>query len=141
PDDAVLTEVGDDKRAQGVARDIIQLVDTAGLQPGDLLGSERALMERAGVSRGVLREAVRLLEHHNVVRMRRGPGGGLFVAEPSVAAVVDSAAIYLAWRGAGRADLAELRADVASAHRGCNRVLDAVSLVLARLGGAPATAT
>jgi DNA-binding FadR family transcriptional regulator len=141
PDDAVLTEVGDDKRAQAVARDIVQVIDAKHLGPGELLGSERALMERAGVSRGVLREAVRLLEHHHVVRMRRGPGGGLFVVEPSAAAIVDSAAIYLAWRGARRADLAELRVGVAAARHERNRVLDVVSLVLARLSAAPPAAT
>jgi DNA-binding FadR family transcriptional regulator len=141
PDDVVLTEVDDDKRAQAVARDIVQWIDAKHLRPGELLGSERALMERAGVSRGVLREAVRLLEHHHVVRMRRGPGGGLFVVEPSAAAIVDSAAIYLAWRGARRADLAELRDGIAGARHEPNRVLDVVSLVLARLSGAPPAAT
>ena len=52
------------------------------LQPGDLVGTEPELIEREGVSRALLREAVRLLEHHHIARMRRGPGGGLFVMAP-----------------------------------------------------------
>jgi DNA-binding FadR family transcriptional regulator len=44
--------------------------------------------------------------------MRRGPGGGLFVFEPSAAAVTDIAAIYLARRGMRLSDLAEVRTGV-----------------------------
>jgi DNA-binding FadR family transcriptional regulator len=66
----------------------------------------------------VLREAVRLLEHHQIARMRRGPGGGLFVFEPSASAVTDVAAIYLARRGMRLADLAELRTGLETAIAG-----------------------
>jgi DNA-binding FadR family transcriptional regulator len=69
-------------------------------------------MEQEGVSRAVLREAVRLLEHHQIARMRRGPGGGLFVVEPSASAVTEIAAIYLARQGMRLPDLAELRTGV-----------------------------
>jgi DNA-binding FadR family transcriptional regulator len=57
------------------------------------------------VSRAVLREAVRLLEHHAVARMRRGPGGGLVVTEPDPVAAVEAMALYLDYRKAGLADL------------------------------------
>jgi DNA-binding FadR family transcriptional regulator len=100
------------KRAETVARRITQAVVADGLAPGQLVGTEPELIEREGVSRAVLREAVRLLEHHQIARMRRGPGGGLFVFEPSVSAVTDVAAIYLARRGMRLADLAELRVGV-----------------------------
>ncbi len=100
------------KRAEAVARHITQAVVAGGLQPGQLVGTEPKLIEREGVSRAVLREAVRLLEHHQIARMRRGPGGGLFVFQPSVGAVTDIAAIYLARRGMRLADLAELRTGV-----------------------------
>jgi DNA-binding FadR family transcriptional regulator len=59
-----------------------------------------------------LREAVRLLEHHQIARMRRGPGGGLFVMAPSTNAVTEVAAIYLARRGMKLAELAEMRTRV-----------------------------
>ena len=98
-----------DKRAEAVARDIIHEVVASGARPGQLLGSEAELMERHGVSRAVLRESVRLLEHHRVAVMRRGPGGGLFVAAPDIGAVTDVVALYLARRGMEVADLADLR--------------------------------
>jgi DNA-binding FadR family transcriptional regulator len=53
-----------------------------------------------------------LLEHHQIARMRRGPGGGLFVMAPSANAVTEMAAIYLARRGMKLAELAELRTGV-----------------------------
>jgi DNA-binding FadR family transcriptional regulator len=50
---------------------------------GEVIGSEADLMARYEVSRAVLREAVRLVEHHGAARMRRGPSGGLVVQAPS----------------------------------------------------------
>jgi DNA-binding FadR family transcriptional regulator len=76
------------------------------------VGTEAELIEREGVSRALLREAVRLLEHHQTARMRRGPGGGLFVMAPSANAVTDVAAIYLARRGLRPVELTELRTGV-----------------------------
>jgi DNA-binding FadR family transcriptional regulator len=113
PDSVVmLGQPGNGKRAEVVARRITLAVITQGLQPGQLVGTEPELIEREGVSRAVFREAVRLLEHHQIARMRRGPGGGLFVFEPSVTAVTDVAAIYLARRGTRLAHVAELRTGV-----------------------------
>jgi DNA-binding FadR family transcriptional regulator len=97
------------KRAEDVARAVLQDVISEDLAPGYLLGSESELIERYGVSRAVFREAVRLLEHHHIAAMRRGPGGGMFVSAPSVDAVTDVVAVYLAHRGLKVADLADLR--------------------------------
>ncbi|MGP0029457.1 MAG: FadR/GntR family transcriptional regulator [Acidimicrobiales bacterium] len=112
PDSVVLAQSGQGKGAEVVARNITQRIVTEGLEPGDLVGTEPELIEREGVSRALLREAVRLLEHHQIARMRRGPGGGLFVMAPSANAVTDVAAIYLARRGMQLAELAELRTGV-----------------------------
>jgi len=108
----LLGQSGNSKRAEAVARRITQAVVADGLRPGQFVGTEPQLIAREGVSRAVLREAVRLLEHHQIARMRRGPGGGLFVFEPSTAAVTDVTAIYLARRGMGLVDVAELRTGV-----------------------------
>jgi DNA-binding FadR family transcriptional regulator len=77
-----------------------------------LLGSEADLMARYHVSRAVLREAVRVLEHHQVVRMRRGPGGGLFVIEPGIEAVTEAVALYVDRRGIAPLHLFEVRGTV-----------------------------
>jgi DNA-binding FadR family transcriptional regulator len=112
PDAMVLAELGLGKGAETVARRITQRIAAEDLGPGDLVGTEPDLIAREGVSRALLREAVRLLEHHHVARMRRGPGGGLFVLAPSANAVTEVAAIYLARRGMQSDDLAELRTGV-----------------------------
>lgn len=112
PDGVVLGDASDGKLAEVVARRLTHELVAAELEPGDLIGAEAELMEREGVSRAVLREAVRLLEHHGVARMRRGPGGGLFVVAPNPHAVTDVAAVYLARQGISLADLAELRLGV-----------------------------
>lgn len=111
-DVVVLSKSSDGKRAEAVARHITQEIAVGGMRPGQLVGAEKDLIESEGVSRAVLREAVRLLEHHQIARMRRGPGGGLFVFEPSTAAVTDVVAIYLARKGMRLADLAELRTGI-----------------------------
>jgi DNA-binding FadR family transcriptional regulator len=69
-------------------------------------------MERHDVSRAVLREAVRVLEHHQVARMRRGPGGGLFVAEPGVEAVTEAVALQIDRLGIKPVHLFEVRSAV-----------------------------
>ena len=100
------------KRAEDVARAILQDVVADDLPPGTLLGSQAELIERYGASRAVFREALRLLEHHQVAIMRRGPGGGLFVAAPSVRGVSEVVTVYLTRRDISMADLVELRVRV-----------------------------
>jgi DNA-binding FadR family transcriptional regulator len=112
PEIVVLEGSANGKGAEAVARNITRTVIGGGMQPGELVGSEAELIEREGVSRALLREAVRLLEHHQVARMRRGPGGGLFVVQPSANAVTEVAAIYLARRGMQLSQLSELRTGV-----------------------------
>src|SRR6202008_2145866 len=71
------------KRAAKVADLIVEDVMASGWPVGEVLGSEAELLERYQVSRAVFREAVRLVEHQQVATMRRGPGGGLVVIEPT----------------------------------------------------------
>lgn len=101
-----------DKRGQEVAFQILADVAAAGWKLGESIGSEADLMERYDVSRAVLREAVRVLEHHQVARMRRGPGGGLFVTEPGVEATTEAIAVHLARAAIAPEHLFEARAAV-----------------------------
>ncbi len=81
--------------AASVARRILADVVDRGWPVGEVLGSQTELIERYGVSRAVFREAVRLVENQQVATMRRGPGGGLVVTEPTVDAIIDAAVLYL----------------------------------------------
>ena len=73
------------------------------------LGSEQALQQRFRVSRSVLREAVRLVEHHQVARMRRGPNGGLLICEPDAGPATRAVVIYLEYLGTTLGDLLNAR--------------------------------
>jgi len=51
------------------------------LKPGDKLPAERSLAQQLGVSRNVLREAIRSLEMAGVLRLQKGVKGGAFIRE------------------------------------------------------------
>jgi DNA-binding FadR family transcriptional regulator len=106
---ALPTPTSEEKRGQRIAFAILQDIAAAGWPLGELLGSEQGLIDRYGASRAVLREAVRVLEHHQVAKMRRGPGGGLFVAAPGVAATTEAVALHLHRLAITPAQLFEVR--------------------------------
>src|ERR1700752_1294896 len=51
------------------------------LRPGDKLPPERELAQQLGLSRNVLREALRSLEMAGVLRLQKGVKGGAFIQE------------------------------------------------------------
>jgi DNA-binding FadR family transcriptional regulator len=97
------------KRAELVAAEIEDRIIEMGWPEGELIGVEPELIEQFGVSRSVLREAIRLLEHHNVAVMRRGRNGGLRVSRPNPTAVANAVALYLRFRNVSESDLFDVR--------------------------------
>ena len=65
--------------AEGVAQEIILLIEKGHLNAGDRLPSEKELMEQMGVGRSSVREAIQRLVHLDIVRTY--PGRGTFVCE------------------------------------------------------------
>lgn len=61
-------------RYEIIAAKIIEIIQAANLQPGDRLPTEQNLGEQLGVSRAMVREAVKLLTASGYVRTRRGSG-------------------------------------------------------------------
>jgi len=76
-------------------REILKL----GWPVGTVLGSEPELIARYGISRAVLRESVRILEHRTVGRMKAGRGGGFVVTEPQASALTGPLALYIEYLG------------------------------------------
>ncbi len=66
-------------RPQRVAEAIKDWVMAEGCQPGDRLPSETELIDRFGMAKGTIREAIRILEAQGLVKSRTGPGGGVFI--------------------------------------------------------------
>ena len=97
------------KLASTIARQIEADIVRRGWTVGESLGSEHALQQRYGVSRSVLREAVRLVEHHQVAQMRRGPNGGLLICQPDAGPATRAVVIYLEYLGTTLPDLLNAR--------------------------------
>jgi GntR family transcriptional repressor for pyruvate dehydrogenase complex len=76
-----------------VADAMLETILTRGLRPGDPLPSERELGEQYGVSRTVIREAVRALTSRGVIDARAGRG--LTVAQVAADTVSMSLRLYL----------------------------------------------
>jgi DNA-binding FadR family transcriptional regulator len=72
------------KRSDWVAEQIKTWIAVEGLSPGDRLPQEKALIDRFGVSKGTIREALKSLEVQGLVRVSTGPKGGATVASVSV---------------------------------------------------------
>lgn len=76
-----------------VARRILERITADDLGPGERLPSERELGEQFGVSRTVIREAVRALAAKGVIEVRSG--SGLRVAAVGAGAVTESMSLFL----------------------------------------------
>ncbi|MBG6208862.1 DNA-binding FadR family transcriptional regulator [Labrenzia sp. EL_126] len=68
------------RRPDIVAQQIRERIIEAGLRPGDRIPAEWLLPESVKVSRGTLREALKVLEFQGLISSRSGPGGGIFVS-------------------------------------------------------------
>jgi DNA-binding FadR family transcriptional regulator len=100
---------GGKKRGALLATQIEQEIIELGWPTGRMLGSENDLLQQYKVSRAVFREAVRLLEHHQVAEMRQGRHGGLFVTAPDPTAVANAVSVYLRYRGVTDRNLFDVR--------------------------------
>jgi GntR family transcriptional regulator, transcriptional repressor for pyruvate dehydrogenase complex len=67
--------------SEQVAQLIRQRILTQHLQKGAKLPTERQLAEELGVSRSVVREALRMLDASGYVSVSKGPHGGIFVSQ------------------------------------------------------------
>jgi GntR family transcriptional repressor for pyruvate dehydrogenase complex len=79
------------------------------LKEGDALPPESDLMERFGVSRPTLREAIRVLEMESLLRMRRGSRGGAIVTAPDPQVAARAVGVLLQLRGVSLRDIYEAR--------------------------------
>jgi DNA-binding FadR family transcriptional regulator len=91
--------------AEAIARDIA----VSGWPVDERLGSEQELIQRHSVSRGVFREALRILERDGVAFMRRGPNGGLYVCAPQPGTAVKAMTHYLDYVGVSVHELYDAR--------------------------------
>jgi GntR family transcriptional repressor for pyruvate dehydrogenase complex len=84
------------KAAEVLASDMRAMIIGQGLPAGTRLESESELIERSSLSRATVREALRLLEADGLIRVRRGPHGGITVRHPDPSHISRSLATMVA---------------------------------------------
>lgn len=95
--------------ASHIARRIIADAHAGGVVPGEPLADESRLIERYGVSRGTLREALRLLSFLGAITIKAGPGGGARLSTPGPAVVGRALGMVVQFRGATLRSIFEAR--------------------------------
>jgi GntR family transcriptional regulator, transcriptional repressor for pyruvate dehydrogenase complex len=97
------------EKPQLIADELRSLIVSGELTEGDSLGREPDLVERFGVSRPSLREALRILEAEGLITVVRGVRGGVVVHEPDERMTARTAALVLQARDVPLADVFEAR--------------------------------
>jgi GntR family transcriptional repressor for pyruvate dehydrogenase complex len=92
-----------------VARRILRDIVDRGLSTGDHLPQEASMISQFGVGRASLREALRILETHGLIRMRTGAGGGPVVTDVSSTEFGRMTSLYLFRAGGTYEELIEAR--------------------------------
>ena len=92
-----------------IANQIRLLIRGGRLSPGNRLPCERQLSEQFGVSRAVVREALRGLEANGLVTIKLGARGGAFVTAPTIQQVGEGIADLLTVSVIGPEEVAEAR--------------------------------
>ena len=82
PDTGIYTAMTRRTLGEGIAFQLLSLIREEELRPGDQLPSERELAALLGVSRPVVREALRALSVMRVVEIRQGAGTFVTSLEP-----------------------------------------------------------
>jgi GntR family transcriptional repressor for pyruvate dehydrogenase complex len=92
-----------------IADEIRAMIVSGQLAEGDSLGREPELVERFGVSRPSLREALRILEADGLITVVRGVYGGVVVHQPDQRMTARTGSLVLRARNVSLADVFEAR--------------------------------
>ncbi len=85
-------------KAEYVARQLLERIIAARLEPGSSFATEAELLEQFSVSRPTLRESLKILESQGVLGLRPGPGGGIIVRKPSIDMLAHGLSVFLRMR-------------------------------------------
>lgn len=88
------------RAATRVAQNIVSDIRERALRPGAKLEPEHIMVEKQGVARGTLREALRFLEFQGALRIKAGPGGGPIVNVPGVDHLTSALSLQLQFANA-----------------------------------------
>src|SRR6201981_2159831 len=97
------------KASDVLAGELRERILTGELAEGDALPAERELVKQAQMSRATVREALRILEVQNLVRVKTGRAGGAFVQRPTTKSMANSVSMLIRGRRIKLVDLMETR--------------------------------
>jgi GntR family transcriptional repressor for pyruvate dehydrogenase complex len=97
------------EKPQQIADELRQRIIAGEFDEGEALGNEQDLIDRFGVSRPSLREALRILEAEGLISVRRGVLGGVVAHRPDQRQTARTAALVLQARNVPLADVYEAR--------------------------------
>jgi GntR family transcriptional repressor for pyruvate dehydrogenase complex len=97
------------KASDVLARELRERILSGELVEGIALPPERELVKQTQMSRATVREALRILEVQNLVRVRAGRAGGAFVQRPTTKSMASTVSMLIRGRQIKLADLMETR--------------------------------
>jgi DNA-binding FadR family transcriptional regulator len=97
------------EKPEQIADELRALIVSGKLAEGESLGREPDLVERFGVSRPSLREALRILEAEGLITVVRGVLGGVIVHQPDERMTARTAALVLQARNVTLGDVHQAR--------------------------------
>src|ERR1700739_3425488 len=97
------------KASDVLARELRERILSGELAEGIALPAERGLAKQTQMIRATVREALRILEVQNLVRVRAGRAGGAFVQRPTTKSMASSVSMLIRGRRIKLADLMETR--------------------------------
>lgn len=97
------------KASDVLAGQLRERILTGELAEGESLPPERELVKQTQMSRATVREALRILEVQNLVRVKAGRAGGTFVQRPTTKSMASSVTMLIRGRRIKLVDLMETR--------------------------------
>jgi len=93
----MLTPLKQQRLTDQVANQLKEYILKSNQESNQRLPTDSELAETFQVSVGTVREALHLLEHDGVVQIKKGPGGGIFVANTSQLKLAEKIFFSLCW--------------------------------------------
>ncbi|TPG37309.1 FadR/GntR family transcriptional regulator [Mycolicibacterium hodleri] len=97
------------KASDVLAKDLRERILSGELPEGTVLPAERELVKQTQMSRATVREALRILEVQNLIRVRAGRSGGAFVQRPTTNSMANTVSMMIRGQQIKLADLFQTR--------------------------------
>ncbi|MBW2290902.1 MAG: FadR family transcriptional regulator [Deltaproteobacteria bacterium] len=101
-----------ERAAFRIARKLVSEIRRRHLRPGAQLFSEHIMVEKYGVARATIREALRFLELQGALRIKAGPGGGPVVSVPGAGHLASVLSLHLQFADASFSSVIDARRSI-----------------------------